>query len=152
MSDRSALSRGGVSSDFESLTRQLSASVQKIRDYSEFLSMNAADSRLYQEAMALHLARLGWLILELGNLWVLELRLGILRKDTECLEVLVRAGHLAQDRGRRLRMLAEYRLLVARDLVRHDRSLWKGPELNEELSLAIAWASEVGEGLGLRLP
>ena len=157
---RSEVERGGRSSDWARLAAQVEWGLERVdalRILGEGSDAGAPGFGLaLEEAMALQFARLGSLVLDLAHLWVLEERLGIPRRETEALDLLVRAGKLPLDRARRLRMLSEYRLCVSRDLSRQDRATWANGRLSpivlEELALIQAWSKEVALGLGLRLP
>ncbi len=150
------VSRGGIEEDLRSLAFQVKEGLLQVRNRRARLPALAAEppvARVWEESLALHLARLGTLVLELANLWVLEKRLGIPRKETEGLDLLVRAGVLAPDHARRLRMVADYRLWVARDLARQDRSRWlNGEEGTEELGLIEGFLAEVSRAVGHPLP
>lgn len=68
-----------------------------------------------REALLFNLERAAWASIELANLWVFQLRIGMPRKEAESFDLLAGAGRLPIDHARRLKYAVEYRNLSCRD-------------------------------------
>ena len=92
-----------------------------------------------KDALIFNLERAAWAAIELGNAWVYELRLGIPRKPTDVFELIhTHQGWIDLEQTRKLRNLAEYRLLSSRDPAGIDWIYLLG-DLSADLFLFRQW-------------
>ena len=103
--------------------------------------VESAPASPLREALAFSWSQAAWAAIELAQAWVLSERLGFAKKETENFDLLVRAGHIELDVGRRLKQACEFRLLASRDEEKIDWAYFAQSDTSE-LTVLRDWANE----------
>ncbi len=87
-----------------------------------------------EDACLFNLERVAHIVLQLADFWILQTRIGVPKGGHSSLDTLTKNDKIAIDFARRLRYIAEYRNLSARESERVDLSVTRH-DLSEELAL-----------------
>ncbi len=128
--------------------RRLSSALDRVASIQKTLGENSSNSSdatappsPMREALAFSWSQAAWAAIELAQAWVLSERLGFAKKETENFDLLVRAGHIELDVGRRLKQACEFRLIASRDEDKVDWAYFAQPDTSE-LTVLRDWANE----------
>jgi uncharacterized protein YutE (UPF0331/DUF86 family) len=142
-----------IQQKFSQHSRQLLTALSRIDSILPLLQdpcTSAGDHTIIEslcEALLFNLERAAWSAIELANLWVFQIRIGIPRKENESFDLLSKAGLLPVDTARKLRQATEYRNLSHREARLLDWNHFKGG-LESDLSLLHEWNDLVKKQVG----